>query len=44
LAKNQSTAVCRKCELTFALDDVEVEDIDDDEEPEPEKVKAQVVG
>ena len=44
LAKNQSTAVCRKCELTFALDDVEVEDIEDDEEPEPEKVKVQVVG
>ncbi len=44
LAKNQSTAVCRNCELTFDLDDVEVEDIEDDEEPEPEKVKAGVVG
>jgi DNA topoisomerase-1 len=44
LAKNQSTAVCRNCELTFALDDVEVEDIEDNEEPEPERVKAQAVG
>ena len=44
LAKNQSTAVCRKCELTFALDDVEVEDIEEDEDPESEKVKAGMVG